>query len=188
MNDDFNRFLKISFINSCLSSSLSVIGINAMLFSLGKQTNITKNYVYKDIIGTMGGTFIALARKDLDKDKYKEGRKSVVLNQISVCIDSCLFFFPNKYLLFTGTSNILRSVSWIGLGAFNSKCLNIHSKKNDNISELYTYTSICNSIACIISQWITTKIVEKIKPPKLFMAIPILSITQLYVFSKFEKM
>jgi Protein of unknown function, DUF647. len=108
---------------------------------------MTYNYIGKDILGQLGGLTVSfLQRKKTDQSPNKQGIKSVFFQQGAILTELCLNFLPaSSFLMVAGGANVMKNISWIGMGSFTNKIL--FSLSDKNVGELYTLLSICNTLS-----------------------------------------
>lgn len=186
LNTDYYLYSSIYSFSNAVNNT---IAINNALYALNKNKNITKLYVYKDLIGQLSGLGLAYIMKNDDKDNTKKllqnGYKVCALQTIANMFEFSLIYYPSKYLIFSGISNTLKNVTWITLGGINAQLIaNIAKKNDDEISNIYTNISIINTLSGSLGMYLGTKISSY---PKLKHIFPYMAILQFYTINKMIK-
>lgn len=192
-----NKYYFYSFLNTFFNSINNILATNSSLYALSKHKQITKLYIYKDIIGQLSGLLIAYHTKNNNINKHilvKEGYKICTIQQIAIMLELTLRYNPNRYILYTGISNTLKNISWIHLGAINAQLIYNISKQSTsdgkvikNIPDIYTNISIINTIGSSLGMYIGTKLINNTKltiVKQLCILSPSLYLCQLYLMKK----
>ena len=183
------NFYTYSFLHTLIGSINSVIALDCQLFALNKQPTrqkITQLYIFKDIIGQTSGLFIALHSRKITNVTHK-GIQSILLQQVALTIETLLQKSPHRYILYSSVSNMLKNISWIGLGAVNSKCLlDISQKTDKDITEVFTNVNVINTIGSSIGMYLGTRLTKhKVSfNNKLYIISPLLCIVQGIFFAQ----
>lgn len=133
----------------------TVLSTHSMLSSLGaSQTvdNLSLNYILKDIIGqSVGLLFVKKISKYSDTDSKNFLRNSLYAQQVAVLLEcSTPLLYDELFIPIASTSNVIKGVSFIGIGSINAKIVNVLSIDKDNIGELYTKIATVNTITTSI--------------------------------------
>jgi len=148
------NFLKWSSFSNLIISIESVLASHSMLSSFGvnDNSNLSLNYISKDIVGQMGGLLIMnKISKKIDDEPSKFLKYSMIFQQTATIAECMTPLFPSSSFIFiASSSNIVKSITFMNFGAINAKVINKLSLDKDNIAEIYTKMTIINTISTSI--------------------------------------
>lgn len=113
------------------------------------STNLSINYVGKDILGQLGSLYILnKVGKKIDEDLRKATKNNIIIQQIAVTLENITAFLSIDYFLPIATiSNLLKGVSFMAFGATSAKIINKLSIDKENIGEIYSKITIANTLS-----------------------------------------
>jgi len=188
--DEHAGFYLSSFSHTFLGSLKSVMATDCQLYALSRQAtreSMTRVYIYKDVIGQLTGLTIALQQGSHhagDAHHLSRGLQCIGLQQLALTMDISLQYFPTRYVYLASFSNMLKNVSWIGMGAISGKCfLNIATSTGTDITEVYTKTNVINTLASSVGLYCGTRLTGLIRNRVLYMS-PLLNGVQAITYCK----
>jgi len=136
------RFLLMSGVSTFLGTFAYSLSTHSVLTKLNQTNNITeisKNYILRDVVGNLSSVFIiSKVGKYIDKKPMKFLLVSIALQHFSMSLDCLIPKLDIKWFLpISAISMSASCVSFCGIGALNNKALFLLSKKN-NIGECYS--------------------------------------------------
>lgn len=196
LTSKLSRYMAWSAINSWSSSINSVISTNSMLSAITTDVSytatVTTTYVGKDIIGQLGGLLYALKNSSsADNTPVKHAKKGSVLHGAGIFIENSAPLLANISPMLTlpvlGVANFCKNVSWISIGAVNTK--NMQKLDHKNMGKLYTQISACNTVASTIGMFMGICIVHFIPSYTIrsMCVIPPLILLNIYSIKKATK-
>lgn len=146
------QYLKWMALNSYTSSINSALSTHVMLEAISPTnnnaiTNMTINYLGKDIIGQIGSLVYAWKTgHKADQHPKKHIVKGSVMQNMGIWLENGSQFAVNTPFLLPilGISNIAKNIGWISVGAVNAN--NLQRIASTHIGALYSKVSTVNTL------------------------------------------
>ena len=194
MNNVTKKYVIWMATNSCLISCQNVLSTNSMLTSIfvNPSSLANLNYILKDVLGQFGGLLYSWKNgKNADKIPLEYITKGGLIQQFGFHLENASILIKDENLIlpFLGISSITKNVSFISIGAVNSKNLNKLSQKNKNIGELYSKIASINTISSSVGMLLGLGIIFFVPSYTLrsYVILPCLSIGSIYTLRKATK-
>jgi hypothetical protein len=161
ISPELRPFIFFSGMNTFIGSMNSVLGTDNHLHALSSfksRQRRTSLFVYKDVIGQLGGMGIALYRGKIVEGILSRGFQCITLQQFALSLDILLGKNPSWYIPNTCISNMLKNVAWVSLGAINARCfVDLSKKSNNDVAETYTAVNVSNTLSSSLGLYCGTK-------------------------------
>lgn len=185
----YRKFVRWNFVTNVAVSAQGVLATHGMLSVVGKASTeaVTSiNYIGKDIIGqTAGLYYMSKMGKKADKQPKKFLKKSLVLQQGAILLESCTPLLPlSAFLPVAGIANMATNISFAGFGAVNAMA--IQKLDKNNIGELYSRLAMINTIGSTIGMALGLAITTKVPSHtvRLMTVVPLLGVLRIYSVQK----
>jgi hypothetical protein len=185
MDTNYKKFLFYNFVSTVLISVESVITTHNVLSGVGNdESSRTMNYVGRDVIGNLGSfLFIGTNGGDADKDPKAFVNKIHMLQQSSYVLTNLASYTPSLFLPIAGSASILISISCIGFGMVNAKC--IEKLSNGNTAEIYSHLALTNTIAASAGMTIGIVLTSYMgNSDHLLLCMPVLACGRIWSYNK----
>lgn len=192
-----NRFITFSALSSFAVSVESVVSTHSMLHTLTPlsptlgaditSATLSLNFIGKDFIGQVGSLFYMYRRSgQIDKTPHRYLNKILVFQQLSITAE-CLtpYISQSLFLPVAGASNVIKNITFTGIGAINTKCINSLSEsgpenENNNIGELYAKITAVNTCASSLGMIVGLSMIAFIPQHEIrLMILPVFSILRI---------
>lgn len=146
----YPNYLKWSFVNNMVIGIESVMSTHSILSVINMNTTsnvLTGHYMSRYVIGQTGSIFfVQRFGKYADKQTKKFAYISMSFQQLCPYIECATPFLPFKSFVYvSGMANIMKNMSFTGMGSVTTKCIQILAK-GDNNAEIYAKISVINTL------------------------------------------
>jgi hypothetical protein len=152
VHPSYKSYLAWSSLSNFSASVQQAIVTETMIQTISSQHESvrTLSYIGKDVIGQVGGALFMSrigTMVDSPHTKYKYLNNILLYHQLGIFGIISSEIFPEQFIYVAGASNILLNLSFVGSGAVNAKCIRELSLSQDNIGDIYSKISLCNTIS-----------------------------------------
>ena len=182
----YKKFLLYNFASTFLVSVESVITTHNVLHGISQdESSRTLNYVGRDVIGNLGSfLFIGKTSSQADNDPKKFLSKIHAFQQISYGLTNIAAFNPSMFLLYAGSASTPISISCIGFGMVNAKCIQ-KLAKDDNVAEVYSHLALTNTLSASLGMIAGIGLTSTITDPYVLMGcMPMLGAGRIWFYNK----
>lgn len=142
-----------SFLNSMIMGIEYSLSVSLMFKGIPMTTHaaLSQNYITRNLISQIVSSVVIRKISTFpDKNVTATMKCSQLIYQVSLGIDCLLPLTSSSTSLFlfsAGTSSLLKTVTWVWLGALDAKVINkMKNKENENIGELYSNIMISHQL------------------------------------------
>lgn len=178
----YNHFLKWSLMSQVCGSSMGAICMDSLFHSVS-TAYLSYNYIGKDIVGQTGSLlFLHKYAKESDTNPRKYVNRSLAFEQTANFIECAIQFLPTSFFIpLVGLANVGKNISWISVGALNTKCIQSISKDGD-LGEVYTKIAALNTLASSLGMIIGLGFLYVVPNP--LVVIPFMTIARVVSYKK----
>jgi hypothetical protein len=150
------------------------------------ESSRTMNYIGRDVIGNMGSfLFVSSIGKGADEDPKKFMKKVHITQQLSYILTNIAAFNPDMFLLYAGSASTLISISSIGFGMVNAKCIQALSTKNNNTAEVYSHLALTNTLGASLGMLTAIILTTHVNNSSVLVScMPIIAIGRIWCYNK----
>ena len=190
-------FVRWNFLSSVLGGWKYTLSTDSLLCVMNFDSRLLSgsvSFISKDLIGQLGTCFYAYRRDSSEGDRctLTYGLNINILLQCCIFLENSTPFLPSYfYLPIASTSNIIKNISMVGMGAVNTNV--IREIANDRSSgdiiqsaELYSKIAAQNSTASSIgmAMGIATIVLIPSRTIRFLFVCPILSLSHYLAYKK----
>jgi len=184
-----SSYVRWNFISSVLGGWKYTLSTDSLLYIMNVNDPIMSgsvSFISKDVIGQLGVCFYAYRKDSSEGDRctLTYGLNINILLQCCIFLENATPFLPSyMYLPIASTSNIIKNISMMGMGAVNTNVIRefINRSECENIkgAELYSKITAQNSTASSIGMLlgIGTIMLIPSRSVRFFTVCPLLSLS-----------